>query len=142
MANSPRGAAAILSAALAAASIGPDLRADEPASYVGGDHCLGCHSAEAKLSKGSHHALAMQPATAATMLGNFADTKVEHLGVTTTFSRSGDKFLVRTDGSDSVLREYEIAYTFGHRSSRSHSTVTDFARLRGWSISQPFFSAT
>jgi predicted CXXCH cytochrome family protein len=74
---------------------------------------VGCHSAEAERWAGSHHALAMQKATTATVLGDFSDAKLSHFGVVTSFSRSGDKFLVRTDGPDSALHEYEIAYTFG-----------------------------
>ncbi len=109
----PRCPVTIILLALATASIGPGAHADEPASHVGSEVCSGCHTAEAKLWKGSHHALAMQPATAATVLGDFADTKLEHSGVTTTFSRSGDKLMVRTDGPDGALHEYEIAYTFG-----------------------------
>jgi hypothetical protein len=34
------------------------------------------------------------------------------------------------------------ALVCGERLSRCHSTVTDFAKLRGWSISQPFLSPT
>ena len=63
--------------------------------------------------KGSHHALAMQKATDATILGDFANARLEHFGVITTFSRAGDKFMVRTDGPDGALHDYEIAYTFG-----------------------------
>jgi Tfp pilus assembly protein PilF len=55
----------------------------------------------------------MQVATPATVLGDFADVKVEHFGVTSTFSRAGDKYIVRTDGPDGALHDYEIAYTFG-----------------------------
>ena len=42
----------------------------------------------------------MQPATAATVLGDFSDAQIEHFGVVTRFSRSGDRFVVRTDGPD------------------------------------------
>jgi predicted CXXCH cytochrome family protein len=55
----------------------------------------------------------MQPATTATVLGDFADAKLEHFGVTTTFFRDGEKFMVRTDGPDGALHDYPIAYTFG-----------------------------
>ena len=55
----------------------------------------------------------MQAATPATVLGDFADAKLDHFGVVTTFSRAGDKFMVRTDGPDGALHDYEIAYTFG-----------------------------
>jgi len=48
-----------------------------------------------------------------TVLGDFVNARFEHLGVATTFSRSGDKFMVNTEGPDGALRDYEIAYTFG-----------------------------
>jgi predicted CXXCH cytochrome family protein len=99
--------------ALALALVGSDARADEPASYVGGAVCSGCHKAEAERWKGSHHALAMQRATEATVLGDFARAEFEHFGVTTTFFRDVDKFMVRTAGPDGALHEYPIAYTFG-----------------------------
>jgi hypothetical protein len=87
--------------------------ADEPASYVGGQICSGCHATQAELWKQSHHALAMQRATDTTVLGDFAGARLEHSGIVTTFSRSGNLFLVQTDGPDGVLHEYEIGYTVG-----------------------------
>ena len=105
-------------AALAAVTmllpLGPmAVSADEPPAFVGAQACAGCHAAEFDAWKGSHHALAMQPATAATVLGDFTGAKLEHFGVTTTFFRDGDKFIVRTDGSDDGPQDYPIAYTFG-----------------------------
>jgi predicted CXXCH cytochrome family protein len=87
--------------------------ADEPATYTGSAACAGCHKAEAALWKTSHHALSMQPATVATVRGDFADAAFVHGGVTTTFHRTGDTFRVRTDGSDGKPQDYDIAYTFG-----------------------------
>ena len=57
--------------------------AGEPPTFVGAQVCAGCHTAEFDAWKASHHALAMQEATAGTGLGNFADTQLEHFGVTT-----------------------------------------------------------
>src|SRR6516164_3701132 len=87
--------------------------AEEPPSFVGVQACAGCHTAEVDAWKGSHHALAMQPATAATVLGDFSDARIEHFGVVTTFSRAGDRFVVRTDGPDGATHDFEVAYTFG-----------------------------
>jgi predicted CXXCH cytochrome family protein len=100
---------------LAAAISGPGetARADYAAHFVGGQACAACHAPEASLWKQSHHALAMQPATPATVLGNFADARLDHFGVVTTFSRAGDSFVVRTVGPDGTVRDYDIAYTFG-----------------------------
>ena len=59
--------------------------APEPA-FVGRAACAGCHAREDSLWKGSHHDLAMQPAAAATVLGDFHGTTFTHFGVTSTFS--------------------------------------------------------
>ena len=83
------------------------------ATYVGVEVCAGCHQTQAERSKTSHHALAMQKATAETVLGDFSGASVESFGVVSTFSRVGDKFMVRTDGPDGRLHDYEITYTFG-----------------------------
>jgi predicted CXXCH cytochrome family protein len=99
--------------ALALAGFSRAAHADEPASYIGGEVCSGCHAAEAERWKGSHHALAMQKATEATVLGDFGGAQLEHFGVTTTFFRDGDRFMVRSDGPDGALHEYPIAFTFG-----------------------------
>jgi hypothetical protein len=99
--------------ALALACFSRTAHADEPAIYVGGQVCSGCHVAESERWKGSHHALAMQKATEATVLGDFSGAQLKHLGVTTIFFRNGDRFMVRSDGPDGALHEYPIAYTFG-----------------------------
>jgi hypothetical protein len=88
-------------------------RADQPAAFVGTQACAGCHTEQFDAWKGSHHALAMQTATMETVLGGFADAKLEHFGVATTFYRDGEKLMVRTDGPNGALHDYPIAYTFG-----------------------------
>jgi tetratricopeptide (TPR) repeat protein len=102
-----------VSITLAAACVSSDAYADEPAEFVGRAVCSSCHEAEVERWKGSHHALAMQKATEATVLGNFGSAHIEHFGVATTFFRDGDRFMVRTGGPDGALHEYPIAYTFG-----------------------------
>ena len=92
---------------------GVAAQAEEPSSFVGVRTCAGCHAAQFDAWKGSHHALAMQPAAAPTVLGDFTGAQLEHFGVTTTFFRDGGKFMVRTDGPDRALHESPIAYAFG-----------------------------
>jgi len=81
--------------------------------YIGSETCAECHRAEYDSWQGSHHDLAMQPANSGTVLGDFDNTEFNHFGVTSTFSREGDNFLVRTDGADGSLQDFEISYTFG-----------------------------
>src|SRR5688572_1418652 len=117
-------AASILAAALLAIAVwavvrrSPEDPVVTPArraelTYVGAPACAECHVAVAEAWRGSHHDLAMQEATVATVLGDFDDAVFEHAGVTSTFFRRDGKLLARTDGPDGALHDYEIAYTFG-----------------------------
>lgn len=81
--------------------------------YVGAHRCAECHATEYRHWQDSHHARAMQPATEQTVLGDFKDASFGYGGVTSTFFRRDEKFMVRTDGPDGKLEDYEIAYTFG-----------------------------
>lgn len=55
----------------------------------------------------------MQEATEQTVLGRFDGATLTHGGVTTTFARRDGKFVIRTDGPDGALHDYEVAYAFG-----------------------------
>jgi tetratricopeptide (TPR) repeat protein len=99
--------------AMLALTLRLEARADEPARFVGGSVCVGCHEEEGRLWRGSHHDKAMQEANDRTVLGDFNDAALTHFGVTSTFFRKDGKFLVRTEGPDGTLQDYEIAYTFG-----------------------------
>jgi len=62
---------------------------------------------------GSHHQLAMQPASEAAVFGNFSNAKFSNVGLTSTFFRRDNKFMVGTDGPDGALHDYEVKFTFG-----------------------------
>lgn len=83
------------------------------ATYVGAGTCASCHADETALWEGSHHDLAMQHADATTVLGDFDDATFEKDGVTTTFFRKDGDFIVRTDGPDGGLEDFEVLFTFG-----------------------------
>ena len=83
------------------------------AKFVGSVVCANCHGHDDALWRGSHHQLAMQPATDSTVLGNFNNAGFSNKGITSMFFRSATKFMVRTDGPDGALHDYEIKYTFG-----------------------------
>lgn len=81
--------------------------------FAGAARCASCHAAESRAWRGSQHAAAMQEATPATVLGRFAGDSLVHDGVTTTFARRGDRYVVRTEGERGTLEEFEVRYTFG-----------------------------
>ncbi len=89
------------------------LELNAAAEYVGRDSCGQCHAEQVKLWQGSHHDLAMQHADENTVLGDFSDAEFSYAGITSKFYKKNNKFMVRTDGPDGALQDYEIKYTFG-----------------------------
>ncbi|MEZ4652454.1 MAG: tetratricopeptide repeat protein [Candidatus Eisenbacteria bacterium] len=108
-------------AGIVAAVVREALRPDAPnesvamasPEYVGRESCGGCHAEVVEKWTGSDHDLAMQPATAETVLGDFTGAVFEENGVPTTFFRRGEEFWVNAEGPDGALRDYRVAYTFG-----------------------------
>lgn len=105
--------ACALSLALPCAAQAQDAHGGAGPTYVGRAHCAACHAGETAGWTGSHHDLAMQAATEATVLGDFNDATFEQFGVVSRFYREDGAFMVRTDGPDGELRDYPIQYTFG-----------------------------
>jgi tetratricopeptide (TPR) repeat protein len=102
--------------------------------YVGREACRGCHAKQDKLWQGSHHDLAMQHADDKTVLGDFSDTVFNYAGNASKFYKQNNKYMVRTDGSDGELDEYEIKYTFGVTPLQQYLIELDGGRLQALSI--------
>ena len=98
---SPRRVAPALSVAPAAAG------------WVDEAGCQGCHAAEYRDWRGSHHQLAMQPATETSVLGDFADATLATDVETSRFSRREAAFWLNTPGADGRPASFQVAYTFG-----------------------------
>ena len=86
---------------------------DAEARHVGSERCGACHERAYAAWKGSHHALAMQPARDGTVLGDFGGATLEHRGRTWRFFRDGARFLVHAEGPDGEMRDFEVTHTFG-----------------------------
>ena len=82
-------------------------------AYVDEATCAECHAPEHRAWSGSHHDLAMQPATPETVLGGFDGARFTHGGVTSRFFTRDGRFFVNTEGADGQLADFELAYTFG-----------------------------
>ena len=81
--------------------------------YVGRKTCQSCHAKQDALWQGSHHDLAMQEATADTVLGDFNNVSFSIAGRTSTFTQKDARYFVETEGKDGKLKKFEIKYTFG-----------------------------
>src|SRR5690349_9022089 len=65
--------------------------------FVGAAACAACHAKENAAWTGSQHALAMQVANDSSVLGDFGGVTFAYDTITSTFSRRGGRFVVRTD---------------------------------------------
>lgn len=89
------------------------LPIDAEARFVGRNSCIECHREQHTSWEGSHHDLAMDLATSATVLGDFNDVELKHHGdLSRMFKREG-KFFVNTEGPDGKLADFEVKYVFG-----------------------------
>lgn len=82
-------------------------------SVVDEQACAGCHAPQVKDWHGSHHQLAMQPANAQSVAGNFDDTTFKGEKETTRFFRRGADYWVNTVGADGRGADFKVAYAFG-----------------------------
>jgi tetratricopeptide (TPR) repeat protein len=82
-------------------------------TFVGAAVCSSCHQVEAARWRTSMHARAMAVPSSQSVEAPFAGETFSLHGVTSTFSRRAGKHVVRTDGPDGVLRDFDVAYTFG-----------------------------
>ena len=104
------------------------------AAFVGKAACTACHAEEAGRWTGSHHDLAMQEATDDTVLGDFANASLTHYGVTSTFSRQDDGFMVRTEDADGEPADFEIRYVFGVHPLQQYLIEFPGGRLQALSL--------
>lgn len=87
--------------------------AKEGRQYIGRTSCADCHQKQCEEFVGSHHDLAMDVATEATVLGDFSDVTLEHYGIASRMFRDGDRFMINTEGPDGQMQDFEIKYVFG-----------------------------
>ncbi len=107
--------------------------ADEP-SHIGSERCGGCHQQAYENWQQSHHWQAMQPATKATVLGDFNNTSFTHFDVTSHFTVTDGNYSVRTDNADGEMQEFAIAYTFGFYPLQQYLIAFEDGRYQALSI--------
>jgi predicted CXXCH cytochrome family protein len=108
--------------------------AEMRATFVGREVCRPCHEAASESWRGSDHDLAMDVATAETVLGDFDDAVFESKAVTSTFFEDDGRFFVNTEGPDGELADFEITHTFGHDPLQQYLVPFPGGRLQCLSI--------
>src|SRR5262249_33921981 len=82
----------------------------------------------------SQHRAAMAVANDTTVLGDFNKAHVTFAGVPPEFNRRGDRFVVRADGADGKLADFEVKYTFGVQPLQQSLIELSNGRLQALSI--------
>jgi len=108
----------VLAAGIILAALGSQWRNRETArakhpTFIGSANCATCNVAEFTAWKTSQHSVAMQEARPGAVLGRFDSTTFSDAGVTTTFFRRGDRYVVQTEGADGRVHDFDVRYTFG-----------------------------
>jgi len=125
----------VLLAVLAASILLAGHALAQPApTYAGTATCAGCHAKEHQAWRGSHHDRAMEEASGQTVLGDFADARFTHRGVTTRFFRRDGRYFVSTDGPDGRLADFPIRYTFGFYPLQQYLVELPGGRLQALGI--------
>jgi predicted CXXCH cytochrome family protein len=83
------------------------------ARFVGSPACASCHSREYEAWRPSQHALAMQDATPAAVLGHFDGARLTNGSATYVFKRRGNTAVINAIGADGAPHDYDVRYTFG-----------------------------
>ncbi len=97
----------------------------DSSAFVSSEVCASCHEDQSQRWQASDHDLAMQEATAQTVLADFDNTSFESAPVVdaqgnesrrvTRFEKRGAEFFVEAEGPDGEMHEYQVRYTFGAR---------------------------
>ncbi len=104
------------------------------ATLVDEGACQGCHVSEVKDWQGSHHQMAMQTATAETVLGDFNSVNFTGDKETVRFFRKADEFWVNTPGPDGKPADFKVTYTFGVEPLQQYLLETPGGRLQALGV--------
>ncbi|MBY3277924.1 tetratricopeptide repeat protein [Rhizobium laguerreae] len=102
--------------------------------FVDEKTCASCHADEAAAFSKSHHAKAMALADDETVRGDFDNSRFEHDGVVTTFTRRGGRFFVNTEDADGGEGEFEVKYTFAYEPLQQYLVEIGGGRLQALDI--------
>lgn len=110
------------------------VRGAEKTAFVDDALCRSCHAEIFATWQTTHHAQAMQPATAANVLGNFNNAHfADRSGETRFFTRNG-QFLIHTRGGDGRMADFRVKYTFGIHPLQQYLVELPKGRLQAFTV--------
>lgn len=110
------------------------LPAGAKAEFIGRSSCVQCHRPQVEQFDGSNHDRAMETASEASVLGDFADASFKHYGIVSKMYRKDGKYFVSTEGPTGALQEFQVKYTFGVRPLQQYLVELDGGRLQALDV--------
>ena len=113
-----------------------DLRGVE---YVQSRTCVRCHPDHYASWSRTFHRTMTQIARPEAVLGDFDDARYTYGGVTSRFTREGDRFFIETLDTDGAMKRFEVALTVGSRRVQQYVTQRGDKRYRlplAWNIEE------
>ncbi|MDE1167303.1 MAG: multiheme c-type cytochrome [Pseudomonas sp.] len=104
------------------------------AQWVDESTCQGCHVQQVKDWQGSHHQMAMQAATPATVLGDFKDVTFKGDKEAVRFFEKDQAFWVNTPGANGQPADFKVAYTFGVAPLQQYLLEAEGGRLQALGV--------
>jgi predicted CXXCH cytochrome family protein len=111
-------------------TVPPAVRIALPGGYAGSPACASCHAAETAAWAGSQHRKAMEPATSATVLGDFEGATAEHFGSKARFLKRDGRYVVETEGRDGKTAAFPVDWTFGIAPLQQYLTAFPDGRVQ------------
>ena len=102
--------------------------------YASNQVCVECHPEQARQWEPSNHARASARARPNTVRGNFENATFASRGKTSRFLRRGDRFLIKTEGPDRRVSEFEVAYVIGYEPLQQYVIELPGGRLQAFTI--------
>lgn len=121
-----------LLAALSAGAAEP--QAEARPGYLADRECAACHPRQAAAWAGSKHDRAMQPASPASVLGDFDNARFSAPQQETRFFRRGTRHFVHTNGPDGRPADFPVTHTFGVHPLQQYLLPLPGGRLQALSV--------
>ncbi len=112
----------------------PESRSEESAVYVGREACVDCHAQQDSVWTGSHHDLAMQPASGATVLGDFDAASFVHGDTESVFVRDSAGFAIEVREADGTSSRLRVPFTFGVHPLQQYLVELPGGRLQSFPV--------
>ncbi|NOT33225.1 MAG: hypothetical protein HOP12_03545 [Candidatus Eisenbacteria bacterium] len=108
-------------------------------AYATSEQCVMCHPGRYETWHRTFHRTMTQPARATAVVGDFENASLTYQGVTSRFTRDGERFFVETLSPANTMERYEIAMTVGSRRIQQYVTRVGDRHVRlpvAWNIEE------